>query len=67
MEITIDLFKVGYVLGRVTGKILKYGGAAQLACSGYRKLSRIAAVHKIDSMNVTVVSKNLFDCLPFID
>lgn len=67
MEIVVDLYKVGYVLGSCTSRVIRYAGAVKILHSGYRQITKVAAEHKIDSCNVDVVSKNLFDCISFID
>lgn len=67
MEVTIDLEKVGYVVGKYGTKVVKYITAAQLAQSGFRKVSKIASKHKIDSSNSAIVTENLFNCLKYID
>ena len=67
MEIQINLYNVGYFAGKCCSRIIKCAGAVQVARSGFRGVTKIATKHKIDSSNVDVVSKNLFDCLRFID
>lgn len=67
MEVNIDLEKVGYVVGKYGTKVVKYIAAAQLAHSGFRKVSKIASNHKIDSSNPSIVAENLFNCLKYLD
>lgn len=67
MEVTIDLEKVGYLVGKYGTKVVKYITAAQLAQSGFRQVSKIASIHKIDSSSPAIVTENLFNCLKYID
>ena len=67
MEITIDLYKVGYFVGRYGTKAMIYFSQAKLALSGYRFAKKVSVNHKIDSNSVEAVSNNLFECLQYID
>ena len=63
----MDSYAVGYFIGRYATRVMIYITKAQLAVMGYRKVSNVAKVHKIDHTNADEVAENLFECLEFID
>ena len=75
MEIEIDLYKVGYFIGKYSTRILKIiffakiagSGVSKISSSSYNKLEKIAKAHKIDSSNPAIVTENLFNCLQYLD
>ena len=67
MEIIINLDKLGYAAGRLTGRIVRSTAVIKIASSGFGFVSKIAKDHKIDHSNPVVVSDNIFKCLKYID
>jgi len=67
MTINIDLFKVGYFVGKYSTRIVAYATGTKLAISGYLGVSRIASEHKINSIDPIAQSENLFKCLEYLN
>jgi hypothetical protein len=87
VQITIDLYKVGYFVGRygfVAAKaiakstIISNGGligggtllaleGSRVAMYGYKHLSKVAALHKIDVNDPVAVTENVFSCLEYLE
>ena len=67
MIIDINLYKMGYFVGKYGAKVIRYVTCAKLAASGYSGVTKIAKAHKLISSSAEVVSENLFNCLEFID
>jgi hypothetical protein len=67
LEISIDLFEVGYFIGRYGTRIAIYFMKAKIVIAGYKKVSNVAANHKIDNTDPSTVTENIFECLQYID
>jgi len=67
MEINIDLYKVGYLVGRYGTRALLYFTTAKTAISGYSRMDSLASKHSINSSNIEAVKDNLLECLEYID
>lgn len=67
MEIVIDLYKVGFFIGKYSTRILQGVTIVRSSTAGIRAITKIAAAHKINSDDAGAVSENVFNCLKFID
>lgn len=67
MKVEIDLYKIGYFVGKYGTKAARYFTYTKLAEAGYSGITKIAKEHKLESSSIEVVSENLFDCLEFLD
>lgn len=71
----MDSYTLGYYAGRLVTKIVigfskstvVAAAGAKIALSGYPTLSKIAKAHRINSNDPAAVTKNLFDCIKYID
>ena len=64
MEVDIDLYRIGYVAGKYTAKVVKCLSVVTVAKSGFRKFEKFATKLTIDTSDADAVSKNLFDNFP---
>lgn len=67
MEIDVDLYKVGYFIGKYSTKLLQGVTVVRTSTAGVRLISRVAAAHRINSSDADAVYENVFECLKFID
>lgn len=63
----ISGYKAGYVAGRLFTRVAKVYLTGKFINSTVSKTGKWAKLHKIDSKNSEVVTKNLFDCLEYLD
>lgn len=63
----IDLYHVGYFIGRWGTRYVKCVSVVKLATSGVRGVKYVAEHHKIDSNNPAAVTENIFKCLKYLD
>jgi len=63
----MDTYTFGYFIGRYSTRVALYACEATLALNGYRRLSNVARLHKIDTNDPQAVTENVFSCLEYID
>lgn len=63
----MDGYTIGYLIGRYSTRSVIYVCKASLAVKGYRNVSKIANIHKIDITDPHAVTEKVFACLEFID
>ena len=63
----ISGYMAGYYTGRFLIKVVKYYVMSKVVKKTFRKVNTIADEHSIDVKNPDVVTKNIFDCLEYID
>jgi hypothetical protein len=63
----MDAYTFGYYLGKYTTRTVIYTLKASLAVKGYRKLTKISHLHKINVHDAGVVTENVFNCLEYFD
>lgn len=69
--------KIGFLTGMAAAELYRFAKisagpvvaiqTSRVAKKAASKLSKVAAEHAIDSSDAAIVTKNIFDCLEYID
>lgn len=63
----MDSYRLGYICGRIFTRITIVYTGARASVNTFRMVDKVANIDKINSNNPDAVTKNLFDCLEYID
>ena len=63
----LDSYTIGYYAGRFITKYFIYATGVKTVLNKYLIINTVAKAHKIASSDPVAVTKNLFDCLEFLD
>jgi len=67
ISMTSKTYYIGYYTGRIITRTLIYYSVAKSTVSACKFVKGAARAYKIDANNPDVVTKNVFDCLKYID